>query len=61
MMAHSGTAVELARRAGRKFKQDAPFPVGQTEERHRALAAEGYIVQKGKNGATVFCFDYRGY
>jgi hypothetical protein len=61
MMAHSGTAVELARRAGRKFKQNAPFPVGQTEQRHRALEAQGFIVQKGKNGATVLSFDYRGY
>jgi hypothetical protein len=60
MTAHSGTAVELARRAGRKFKQGAPFPVGQTEERHRALAAQGYIVSKGKTGVTVFSWLYEG-
>jgi hypothetical protein len=60
MMPHSGTAVELARRAGRKFKQEAPFPAGQTEQRHRALAAQGYIVQRGKNGVTVFCWLYEG-
>ena len=33
-----------------------PFPIGETEERHQRLMAQGYTVVKGKCGFTVFRF-----
>jgi hypothetical protein len=34
----------------------APFPRGETEERHRRLVREGYIITQGPHGFTVWKF-----
>jgi hypothetical protein len=37
-------------------RSEAPFPIGETEERHRQLVRQGYLVTKGPHGFSVWRF-----
>jgi hypothetical protein len=51
----SGTPAMKAVVAG-TLKRAAPFPFGETEQRHRRLIAKGYVISQGPHGYTVFRF-----
>jgi hypothetical protein len=51
----SGTPAMKAVVAG-TLKRSAPFPFGETEERHRRLVRQGYLVTQGPHGFTVWKF-----
>jgi hypothetical protein len=51
----SGTPAMKALVAG-TLKRVAPFPFGETEQRHRRLIAKGYVISQGPHGFTVFRF-----
>jgi hypothetical protein len=51
----SGTPAMKAVVAG-TLKRSAPFPFGETEQRHRRLIAKGYVIREGPQGFTVFRF-----
>jgi hypothetical protein len=51
----SGTPAMRALVAG-TLRRVAPFPFGETEQRHRRLIAKGYVIREGPHGFTVFRF-----